>query len=154
MSRTPLARMASSTLKVAMVFCSEILAGVLQAEADIGIGRQMEDDVAAARRGRQPRKIEKVSFDEGEIRIRARRGKEFRHAGRKIVIADNAHARRQQAVHQIAADEARRSRHQCGPITKCGRAHVLPTLGGGALGSRVDRELRSPGMNTQKRLQT
>ena len=46
----------------------EILARMLQAEADVGIGGEMKHDVAAGHRGRQRRRIEDVAFDQLERR--------------------------------------------------------------------------------------
>ena len=62
----PLARIASSTLNVAMVFCSRSLARMLGAEAHVGVGREMEDELAAAHRRGQALEIERVAFDQRE----------------------------------------------------------------------------------------
>ena len=44
----------------------EILARMLEAEADVGVGGEMEHDVAAGHRGSQRRRVEDVAFDQLE----------------------------------------------------------------------------------------
>ena len=85
---TPLARIASSTLKVAMVFCSQVPSRVVGAEAHVGVGREVEDEVVAGhgacvRRGRSSRS----PSTSAEPRCFGARLEELALAGGEVVVA-------------------------------------------------------------------
>jgi len=97
--------MASSTLKVATVFCCKILGRMFETEADIGVGGKVENKIAPGHRLRQRRKIKIVAANEFEIWMVPRRRQKFILAGGKIIPADDVFAAGQQAVNEIAADK-------------------------------------------------
>ena len=103
---TPLARIASSTLKVAIVFCCRSFSGMFPAVANVSVGGEMEDKVArpssrrSAQAGRDCRREpdEISSACPGAI-------EKPKLAGRKVVPAGDRHAVRQQTIDQVGANE-------------------------------------------------
>ena len=80
---------------------------MLGAEAHIGIGGKMKDEIGALHGLRQRRGVgQKIAFDQVKIRVLDCRLEETPVAGRQIVKADDAVAVREQAIGQVAADEA------------------------------------------------
>ena len=62
----------------------EILARMLGAETDVGVGGQVEDEVAAGHRGVKAVPVERIAMDEAKARISAGLVDEFRPAGRRL----------------------------------------------------------------------
>ena len=103
----PLARMASSTLKVAMVFCSRSLRGCSRPKRTSALAARWNTMSQPAIAGSQCGQIEHVAFDQLEMRMPQCLGDEFALAGGKIVVADNGKSGRKQPVDEVAADKAR-----------------------------------------------
>jgi hypothetical protein len=101
MRLTPLARMASRTLKVATVFCSRSFAGCSVPKLDVGVGGEMKHEVAARHGGGQRGQVEVVAAHEREAGIFPRAGEEAFLAGGEIIPADDGDAVRQQAVDEV-----------------------------------------------------
>ena len=67
----------------------EVLARVLGAEADVGVGRQVEDDVGAAHGRGQRRQVERVAATSVNVASSERRLEEPFLAGREVVEGDD-----------------------------------------------------------------
>ena len=79
---------------------------MIGAEPDIGIGGEMEHDVAACDRRFQRLRVKQVGLDEAEgLRLQCTFEKSAL-ASRKIVIASDVVTDREKPVDEIAADEA------------------------------------------------
>ena len=78
---------------------------MFEAEADIGIGREVENEIASGHRLRQRREVKIVAANEFEIGMAPRARQKFILAGGKIVPADDVFAAGQQAVNEIAANK-------------------------------------------------
>src|SRR5579871_597807 len=83
----------------------EVAAGVLQPVPDIGVGGHVKDDVGAGDRRGEPLGVEQVALDQAEPGLLPRRFEKPGIAGRKIVVAGNRIAARQQPVDKVAGDE-------------------------------------------------
>ena len=68
-------------------------------KANIGIGREMEDHVAAGHGGSERWRIEQVAAMQGEAGIFDGIGQKGFEAGRKIIVADDAVTTGQQGIH-------------------------------------------------------
>ncbi len=90
----------------------QILAGMLEAEAHVGVGGEMKNGVATGHRLRQCGQIQIVAFDELEVGIFQRAFQKSSLASRKIIPADDGFAVGQEPVNKVAADEARRAGHE------------------------------------------
>ena len=113
MRRTPRARMASSTLAVAMVFCSRSLRGCCGAEADIGIGGQMEYEFGALHGAAERPRDRAGRRAPGESAGERQRGSRNSGLARgEIVEAGDLMTVGEQTVHQVTADEAGRAGDQ------------------------------------------
>ena len=107
MRRTPFARIASSTLKVAIVFCSRSRLRMLRAEPDVGVGREVEDEVAARHRRGQRLAVQRVALRRSGTGPTAVPARGTRPSPvRQVVVAHDVMASGQQPVDEIAADEA------------------------------------------------
>src|SRR5262249_53236338 len=84
----------------------QILARVLGAEADIGVGGQVKDEVVPDNRTSQGGEVEEIPLDEAESGMAERIGEDLALAGREVVVGGNGMAVGQQSVDQVAADEA------------------------------------------------
>ena len=91
----------------------EVAARMVRAEADVGIGRQVEDEIRARHGVLDGVQFQQVALDEAEARIGLRTFQKTQKSGGQIVEAGDLVAGGQQAVHQIAADESRRSGNEC-----------------------------------------
>ncbi len=109
MRLTPLARMASRTLKVAMVFCCKSLLGCSRPKRTSALAAQMENHVAARHRLGERRQIKVVAFDKFEAGIFQRIFHKSLLAGGEIVPANDGFSIGEQAVNQTAADKTRRT---------------------------------------------
>ena len=79
---------------------------MLRAEAHVGVGGEMKDELGALHGARQRLRVEQVALDEAEIRVRRRALEKAHPAGRQIVVADDGVAVGEQTIDQIASDEA------------------------------------------------
>ncbi len=113
MSLMPLPRIDSSTLKVAIVFCSRSLRGCSGRSAR----RRSRRDETRSRRRPSPPSAHRVSSRSASTRRKCRilRGacREIALTGREVVDPDDRAAVRQQAVGQAAADESRAAGDEC-----------------------------------------
>ena len=100
---TPLARMASSTLKVAIVFCSRSLRGCSRPKRTSAFAARW-NTISEPRLGSFDG-IEEVAFDEAEVRMLF--GARNSRARREIVITGDRMALLEEPVDQVTADEAR-----------------------------------------------
>ncbi len=78
---------------------------MLQAEADVGVGGEMKNDVAAGHRRGQRRHVEDIAFHQFEFGMLERAREKFAQAGAEIIEAGDGKTRREQAIGKIAADE-------------------------------------------------
>ena len=65
---------------------------MFEAEADVGIGGEVENEIAPGHRLRQRREVKVIAANEFEIRMIPRGRQKFILAGGKIVPADDAFA--------------------------------------------------------------
>jgi len=79
---------------------------VFPAVADVGVGREVENEVGALHRRREVRQVEVVAAYESEVRMALRAFEETRLAGGEVVPAGDPHAVREQAVDEVGTDEA------------------------------------------------
>ena len=85
---------------------AEVAARVLEAEADVGVRRHVEDDVAACERARQQLAVEDIALDDrGSVRPLERLD-EGPLAGREVVVDDDLGAVGEKSLGQMAPDEA------------------------------------------------
>src|SRR5882724_6592198 len=87
----------------------KILARMVEAEAHVGVGGEMKNKIAAGHRLRERGQIETIAFDQFELWIFPSTFKKFILTRGKIIVADDRIAVAQQAVNEVAADEARRA---------------------------------------------
>ena len=80
---------------------------MLKAEADVGVGGKVKDDVGSCHRLRERRRVEYVAFDERKARLALGLGQKIDLSGGEVVVTDHPTARLKQAIDQIAADKAR-----------------------------------------------
>ena len=78
---------------------------MIGAEAHVGVGGEMENEIAAGHRAFERGEIEVVALDEFEARIFQRFDDERPLAGREIIPADDGLAVRKQAINETGADE-------------------------------------------------
>ena len=78
---------------------------MLRAEADVGVGGEVEDEIAPGHRGGQAVEVEDVALHERELRRLTGRIEELREPGRQVVVADNRMPRCEQAIDEVTADE-------------------------------------------------
>src|SRR5262249_54188268 len=83
----------------------EVLAGVVRAEADVGVGGQVEDEVVADHGRLQVEQVDHVAFDQAERRATADLRQEGPLAGGEVVVARDLVPVGQQPVDQVAADK-------------------------------------------------
>ena len=83
------------------------------AEAHVGIGGQVEDEVRARHGARDGVEIQQVALDEAEARIGLRTFEKAPESGGEVVEAGDFVPSGQQAVHQVAADESRGAGNEC-----------------------------------------
>ena len=133
----------------------QILARVFEPEADVGIGGEMKDHVAARHSCPQFLEVQHVAFDQRERGVVLCAGKELHHTGREIVVADNPISGGQQPINQMAADKSGRAGDEsCLVGKKRRRCHDQSTR----LLAALDRDevlfwaVLRPGRNTQNRL--
>ena len=86
---------------------------MVRAEAHIGVRRQVENEIRARHGARDGRQIQQVALHQAEARVRLGALQKAAESGGQVVEARDVVPSRQQAVHQIAADESRRSRNEC-----------------------------------------
>ena len=91
----------------------QVAARMVRAEAHVGIGREVEDEIRASHGVLDGIQFQQVALDQAEARIGLRALQKAQKSGGQIVEAGDVVAVCQQAVHQIAADESRRSRNEC-----------------------------------------
>ena len=113
MRRAPAARMASSTFQVTMVFCSRSRRGWSGPKRTSALAARWKTKSAARHGVRDGVQFQQVALDQAEARIGLRTLQKTQESGGQIVEAGDVVAGCQQAVHQIAADESRRSRNEC-----------------------------------------
>src|SRR5262249_32750412 len=90
----------------------QVLARVLGAKTDVGVGGEVEDEVAAHHGLRQSRPVEVIAHEEAEVRVAQGVGQEGALAGREVVPADDRSPVAQQPIAQGAADEPCRPGHE------------------------------------------
>ena len=82
-------------------------------EADVGVRRQMEDDVRACHRGIQCHRIQRVSPDERETATACRLLQKALLPGREVVESHHGVSVPEQPIDQCAADEPGSASHEC-----------------------------------------
>ncbi len=80
---------------------------MLDAEPDIGIGRQVKHDLGRLHRPFHVWQIEQIAALEREARVAKRAGEKRLVAGREVVVARDRVSVGQQAIDQRAPDETR-----------------------------------------------
>ena len=98
----------------------EVALGVLQAEPDVRVGREMEDEVAAFHRRRERRRVEDVVPDKLEPRVLEGVLQELLEARGQVVVGDHVVPGLQQPVHEVAPDEPRSARDEESHVWSCG----------------------------------
>ncbi len=78
---------------------------MLGAEADIGVGREMQDEIRATHGGGHRREIGRVAFDQRKAGMSDRARQEVPPAGREIVVDHDLGAARQEVIGRRTADE-------------------------------------------------
>ncbi len=63
---------------------------MFEAEADVGIGGEMEDNIGAGHRPGEAGRVEQISLDQCERRVSTGFRDELRQSGGKVVVADDA----------------------------------------------------------------
>src|SRR5207244_10757711 len=76
-------------------------------------GREVENEIRARRGARDRVEVQQVAFDEAETRIGLRTFEKAPESGGEIVERCDVVSGGQEAVHQTATDESRRSRNEC-----------------------------------------
>ena len=79
---------------------------MLEAVADVGIGREVEDEIGALHGGGEAVEVEQIAAYEAEARGSFGGGQKLRQAGGEVVVPGNLVTFGQQAVRQMAGDEA------------------------------------------------
>ena len=79
---------------------------MIESEAHVGIGREVENHVAARHGAGQRRGVEIVAAHEREVRMRLCLFQKAHLAGGEIVPRDHGGTFREQAVNETAANEA------------------------------------------------
>ncbi len=75
------------------------------AEAHVGVGREVEDEIVPLHGLGQAGFVQHVPFDQPEARLEQRLGQEAPLPGREVVVSRDGMAVGQEPVYQIAADE-------------------------------------------------
>ena len=101
-----LARIASRTLNVAMVFCSRSRPGMLEAKPNVGIGGEMEHQISTRHGFGQPRRIQEIALDQSETLVRRSLLDKSPRPCREIIIANDNIAAADKTVNEIAPNKA------------------------------------------------
>src|SRR2546427_2421909 len=80
--------------------------------AHVGVRGQMENELRAAHRRGQRIRIERVATHQSEARMPTSLHQELGLPRGEVVVADDLAAVLQQAVHEVATDEAGTARHE------------------------------------------
>ena len=103
---TPLARIASSTFEVAIVFCSQVVLRMLEPVTYVRVGLEVKHPVTALKRGLERRAVEHVALDQRRTGSTQRLREELAASGAEVINDHHLHALCEQAVGEVAADEA------------------------------------------------
>src|SRR5262249_16724417 len=90
----------------------QILLGVLQPEAHVGIGGEMEDGIASGHGRRQRGQIEVIAPEKFEVWMPGRVLQEFILAGGEVIPTHDGLAQAQKLVGESAADKTRGTRDE------------------------------------------
>ena len=104
---------------------------MLGAEPDVGVGGEVEHDVAALHRRRQHRELENVTSNQVERLEGPGILQKPLLSGREVVVADDAVAVRKETIGQVAPDEARCTRHETThrQLTLAPSCHIVSRAG-------------------------